>query len=272
MEFETCEVSFDCVMPSAIFFNDQIEPAAIKCYAMIRNLAKMNGYCYANNKYLAGLLDCAVATLKNWISSLEAAGFIEIEHVANFEKDSRHIYISDNFKKCLRRLKNEPPPNNNLAGGSQKSGHINKEYPKESNLKEDSNSSSQPKKEKTGPSAQASALAEEFYFALKDSHGEDFKKPNLEKWAKDFELLLRIDKAESSIIRKVMNWAVNDSFWRANILSSSKLRKQFLTLKLQMERPKTETKKSLKSQEAQWTREERNIPAENDILGQLLAK
>jgi hypothetical protein len=272
MEFETCEVSFDCVMPSAIFFNDQIEPAAIKCYAMIRNLAKMNGYCYASNPYLCGLLNCGLTTLKKWISSLEAEGFIEIEHVANFEKDNRHIYISSNFKKCLRRPKNGPPLDRNPTGGSPKSGHINKEYPKESEIKEDLTSSSEQKKEKTGPSAQASALAEEFYFALKDAHGEDFKKPNLEKWAKDFELLLRIDKAEPSIIRKVMNWAVNDSFWRSNILSSSKLRKQFLTLKLQMERPKIETKKSLKSQEAKWTRQERDIPAENDILAQLLVK
>lgn len=135
MDFETCEVSFDCVMPSAIFFNPNIEPGAIRCYAMIRNLTKMNGYCYATNKYLAELLSCGLATLKNWISSLQTEGFIKIEHVANFEKDSRHIYISDKFKKCFRRLKNEPPLARNLATRGQKSSHIIEEYPKESDLK-----------------------------------------------------------------------------------------------------------------------------------------
>jgi hypothetical protein len=115
---------------------------------------------------------------------------------------------------------------------------------------------------------QSNALAEEFYFALKDAHGDDFKKPNLESWSKHFDSMLRIDEREPSMIRKVMNWAVLDSFWKPNILSAKKLREKFLTLKLQMERPAN--KKSLKSEEAIWNRQEADIPAENDILKQLL--
>jgi len=83
--------------------------------------------------------------------------------------------------------------------------------------------------------SQAAALAEEFYFALVDSHGQDFKKPNLNQWSKVFDLMLRKDKVEPSMIRKVMNWAVNDSFWKGNILSANKLREKYLQLKIKME-------------------------------------
>lgn len=135
----------------------------------------------------------------------------------------------------------------------------------------DLNSSSEVKKKETGPSAQASVLADEFYLALKDAHGEDFKKPNLENWAMHFDRMIRIDGRETSMIRKVMNWAVNDSFWKPNILSAAKLREKFLTLKLQMERPQQKQGKSFKSEEAQWKRKDEPTPAEIDILTPLLA-
>jgi hypothetical protein len=47
--------------------------------------------------------------------------------------------------------------------------------------------------------------------------------------------MLRKDKIEPSMIRKVMNWAVNDSFWKGNILSANKLREKYLQLKIKME-------------------------------------
>lgn len=146
--------------------------------------------------------------------------------------------------------------------------------PKSSDTKttdKDLNSSSEVKKKETGPSAQASVLADEFYLALKDAHGEDFKKPNLENWAMHFDRMIRIDGREPSMIRKIMNWAVNDSFWKPNILSAAKLRDKFLTLKLQMERPQQNQKKSFKSEEAQWKRKDEPTPAEIDILTPLLA-
>jgi DNA-binding MarR family transcriptional regulator len=137
MDFETSQISFDCVMPSAIFFNEQIEPGSIRCYAIIRNLSKMNGYCFATNKYLSGLLSSGLSSIKRWLSSLEEHGYIEIEHVPNFQHDQRRIFISDKFKKVLRRSKNELPPVQICTTPSPKMGHIIEEYPKESNLKEE---------------------------------------------------------------------------------------------------------------------------------------
>jgi DNA-binding MarR family transcriptional regulator len=136
MDFETCEVSFDCVMPSAIFFNEAIEPGSIRCYAIIRNLSKMNGYCFATNKYLSCLLNAGLSSIKRWIASLEEQGFIEIEHLPNFAQDQRRLFISDKFKKVLRRSKNDLPPVQNCTTPSPKMGHIIEEEYKEDKLKE----------------------------------------------------------------------------------------------------------------------------------------
>lgn len=180
MDFENCEISFDCVLPSAIFFNEKIEPGAIRLYAMMRNLAKMNGYCYANNHYFAGLLNIGKATIKRWLSSLEEEGFIEIEHVANFEKDSRHIYISDNFKKCLRRLKNEPPVAQNRATRGSKMSHIIEEYPKESEKEEKKVYKEKPTRIARQPAAAAIVLN------TKTKKFEGISEEDLKNWQEAF--------------------------------------------------------------------------------------
>jgi hypothetical protein len=62
----------------------------------------------------------------------------------------------------------------------------------------------------------------------------DFKLPNLDKWATDIDLMVRIDKRPIEEIKKVILWCQKDTFWQNNILSTSKLRKQFDQLSLKM--------------------------------------
>ena len=66
----------------------------------------------------------------------------------------------------------------------------------------------------------------------------DYKKPNLQSWAKDIDLMLRQDKRKPEIIEKVILWCQTDDFWQNNILSTGKLRKQFDRLELEMAKPK----------------------------------
>jgi len=58
--------------------------------------------------------------------------------------------------------------------------------------------------------------------------------PNLNNWYKDMELLHRVDKVSLDDIEKAISYATSDTFWKANILSASKLRKQYPTLEAQM--------------------------------------
>ena len=62
-----------------------------------------------------------------------------------------------------------------------------------------------------------------------------YKKPNLQKWAKQIDLMIRIDKRNIAEIEKIIIWCQSDSFWQNNILSVNKLREQFDRLALQKE-------------------------------------
>ncbi len=60
-----------------------------------------------------------------------------------------------------------------------------------------------------------------------------FKQPKLQKWAQTMDKLIRLDKRSEEEIKVVVDFAITDSFWKSNILSADKLRKQFTTLLLQ---------------------------------------
>lgn len=62
----------------------------------------------------------------------------------------------------------------------------------------------------------------------------NFKKPDLQKWAKDIEIMIRLDKRASDEIREIISWCQQDEFWQNNILSTTKLRKQYDQLRLKM--------------------------------------
>ncbi|MEI7636341.1 MAG: hypothetical protein WCJ37_03495 [Syntrophus sp. (in: bacteria)] len=67
------------------------------------------------------------------------------------------------------------------------------------------------------------------------SRNPNFKKPNIQSWAKDIDLMSRIDNRPTEEIRRVIQWCQNDPFWQGNILSTSKLRKQFDQLQVKMQ-------------------------------------
>lgn len=51
--------------------------------------------------------------------------------------------------------------------------------------------------------------------------------PNLQSWANDIRLTHERDARTYEQIKELIDWSQNDSFWRKNILSPAKLRKQF---------------------------------------------
>lgn len=69
-------------------------------------------------------------------------------------------------------------------------------------------------------------LATELYVDMKENNS-NCKEPNIQKWASDVDLMLRIDKRNIEDIRKVINFSQHDNFWKSNILSTGKLRNKF---------------------------------------------
>jgi len=69
-------------------------------------------------------------------------------------------------------------------------------------------------------------------------HRPNFKRPNLQSWAKHIDLMIRVDKRSPEEIEEVIRWCQNDSFWQANILSTKKLREKFDQLAIKMQKQK----------------------------------
>ncbi len=62
----------------------------------------------------------------------------------------------------------------------------------------------------------------------------------LQGWARELDLMLRIDKRAPSAVERVIAYAQSDRFWRSVVLSAGKLREKFDTIELQMQRAWTE--------------------------------
>lgn len=61
-------------------------------------------------------------------------------------------------------------------------------------------------------------------------HLPGFKRPDLQKWSLTIDRMIRLDNRDPEEIKKVITYAQEDEFWRSNILSADKLRKQYDTL------------------------------------------
>lgn len=55
-----------------------------------------------------------------------------------------------------------------------------------------------------------------------------------QRWAKDFDLMIRIDKIEADSIAAVIEWCQKDKFWCSNILSGKKLWEKYQQLRMRM--------------------------------------
>jgi hypothetical protein len=76
---------------------------------------------------------------------------------------------------------------------------------------------------------------------LIESNGS--RRPQItDKWLSDMERLHRIDERSWEQITKAIEWCQADDFWRGNILSPAKLRKQYDQLRLAAQRNTKQSK------------------------------
>jgi len=67
----------------------------------------------------------------------------------------------------------------------------------------------------------------------------NFKKPDTKKWAEVIRLMRERDNRSYEDMARIWQWARQDSFWNANILSANKFREQFDKLTAQANRAPT---------------------------------
>lgn len=126
--------------------------------------------------------------------------------------------------------------------------------PPDPNLKKHSESQSKIapcRKSKISSSSAKAADFSSFFNQELNKRYPDRKQPNLKKWEEAVEKTHRIDNRSYQDMYAVLRWALDHDFWKKNILSPEKFRKQYDTLKAQMgfskeNRALTNKKKSIK--------------------------
>ena len=72
-----------------------------------------------------------------------------------------------------------------------------------------------------------------YLFSKIQVNDSKFKKPNFQNWAQQFDYILRIDQRSIDEIKRVIDFATANEFWKSNILSPTKLRSKYSTLLMQ---------------------------------------
>lgn len=128
------------------------------------------------------------------------------------------------------------PKNKNVCSiYKDKDKRIKKENNSPGKAETNISSSNEPKKEKPFDiESDAYRLAVKLESSIK-SHIPDFKAKSLNAWAKDFDLMLRLDKRNIAEIESIIDWLPTD--WNKDkVFCAYKLRERFIELRSQMQK------------------------------------
>ena len=84
-------------------------------------------------------------------------------------------------------------------------------------------------------SPEAAGLAGKLFECIRDRK-DNYREPNMAQWSLDMDKILRLDKRTVEQVEELIAWSQQHDFWRHNILSPSKLRKQLDRLEMIMSR------------------------------------
>lgn len=90
------------------------------------------------------------------------------------------------------------------------------------------------KTKKTFSSDSVEVGLSELLFSLIKEKNPGHRQPDIQKWAKHVDLMLRIDKRDAGEIKEIIIACQKHSFWHKNILSTEKLREQYDKLKIDL--------------------------------------
>lgn len=227
------------IIPNKVLNDKNISALARVLYCNISSLCAQRGYCWATNKYFADLLGVSLRTIIRLM--LEIEPFLKIENSGN----SQRIIWAHNMSKLGKKIK-----------ASKQMKDI-----KEPEIAEE---------EKPAPAKEISKqkyTQDDLFLAelllqkiIYNFPTFENKKVKIADWSDDIRKLREIEKASIEQITFMITWIQGGEytttanvprklepheFWSKNILSTSKLRKQWFTLVPQLQQElKTKQKKS----------------------------
>ena len=180
--------------------------------------------CFASNAHFAEFFDITKGRCTQIIKSLEKKGLVTIK----LEREGKNV--SKRIIKVVRKL-NTLVSKLNTPLSETKHPYLEND---EGSNTSTSNTISNTSRSKLKFETHHLKLAELLYKQIKNN-SPNYKEPDLEMWANEFRLMMDRDKREGEEIQDLIIKTQNDNFWKKNILSPSKLRKQYDRLVMEFE-------------------------------------
>ena len=205
--------------------------------------ANDKGECFPSYQHIADHCEVSRRSVISHIDALIKMGLVEKKSRKNQDGSSSNLYIlhlekgSENISHPSERI--SPPSENGSLPPSENISPITNHSINQSINHIDL--SLQTKTPATSPAKKFSfsdmdlAMAKDM-FARIQKLNPNHKQPNFEAWANDIRLLSERDGKIHPEIIELFEWANQDRFWQANILSPRKLREKWDVLVLQRNR------------------------------------
>lgn len=183
--------------------------------------------CIASNKTIASETGLTEGTVANALSAISKAGWVNVK----LDNYNHRQLITPLLTIETPLVRSEPPITEGLTPPNPP---INPPLVgSEHRIQLGNNEVTYRKTIAKAIEKEAVLIAQRLAVCLVDNYGfmaNRIKPKDHERWAKDIEKLHRIDGYDYEIIKSVMDWSQQDDFWKQNIRSGSKLRKQFENL------------------------------------------
>jgi hypothetical protein len=189
---------------------------------------KENKFVHGNELILVGRGEFITSIRKlgerwDW-SNTKVAQFLDLlkaDEMIDYKKDTKKTVVTIvNYGFYHGSGDEEKTPNEHEKDTNRTQKHTNK------NVKEciKNEKELKPSSRKFEPCDMESA---KLLFQLMQENNPDVKQPNFDKWADDIRKIRTLDNRTTEQIDWLIKWTQKDSFWSGNILSPSKLRKQW---------------------------------------------
>lgn len=109
--------NYYAIIPANVRYDEKLIPSAKLLYGEITALCNEKGYCWASNSYFAKLYGVSVASVKNWLKSLEDGGYID--RVVKYKEGSKEIESRWITILTHPRVENLPTPVRKVADPRQ---------------------------------------------------------------------------------------------------------------------------------------------------------
>jgi hypothetical protein len=218
----------------------------IKYNEFTRELAIIHWGKYNLKKAGKPIIDCITMELK------------QIKDVSLLTEVANHI-PNESIKEMFLRHVHDTYNDTYTSSGQEKEKEEEKEEEEEKEVGE-----TFCRKQVSDESSVYYKLSDYLFQKIKENN-PDHKPPNLKQWANDVRLMIDRDKRTVEQITYVIDWCQSNSFWKANILSISKLREKFDRLVAQIKADKSKPNKHTRRQEMipDWMKDDYVPPNED---------